>query len=152
MRSHSLIRSVLIAAGLALVLPVQAEPVSHEPILLAEASRQITRQRTDNGYERHSRGTTHRGTGWQREASGSVDRDAGTWQRRVEGSTSQGNQWQRQVEGERTEDGFRRTTTRSNDQGRSITREAEVIKNEDGSVTRHVERYSGAGENGETVN
>ena len=100
-------------------------------------TRTTERQRTDNGHTRTDTWTGADGRSATRDAVVTNDREAGTRTRNVDYTGPNGNTGSVDSVRTRTDDGFTRSTTVTNGQGETATRDLTVARDKEaGTVTR----------------
>jgi hypothetical protein len=131
--------ALLAASGTALARDGQRPRGNHGPRVTQPHTRTTERQRTENGHTRTDTWTGANGKTATREAVVTNDKDAGTRTRtrNVDYTGPNGNTASVDSVRTRTDDGFTRSTTVTNAQGETATRDLTVVRDEDaGTVTR----------------
>lgn len=119
----------------------------HHARVQGDYSRESQVQRTANGHTRSETWTNSQGRTASREAVVTNDREAQTRTREVLWQGSEGRQASRQDMTQKTDAGFTRSSTATNAQGQTATRNATVVNDRDaGTRTRTVTAtgFSGA--------
>jgi hypothetical protein len=106
-------------------------------------------QRTDNGYTRSDRWQGADGRSASRDVTVTRDREAGTSTRSAEWTRPDGRSGSSETVTTRTDNGFTRSTTATNAEGQTATRNVEVARDlEAGTSTRNVDYTTFDGRSG----
>ena len=134
--------SLFAAAGSALARDAQRQRGTHAPHVTQPHTRTTERQRTDTGHTRTDTVTRADGATATRNAVVTNDKDAGTRTRNVDYMGFDGKS--RSVDSTRTktDDGFTRSTTATNAQGETATRDLTVSHDQDTGTTTRSANYT----------
>jgi hypothetical protein len=125
------------AGSSALARDNQRQRGNDRPRVTQPHTRTTERQRTENGHTRTDTWTAADGRSATRNAEVTNDREAGTRTRNVDYTGPNGNTASVDSVRTRTEDGFTRSTTVTNAQGETATRDLTVSRDKEaGTVTR----------------
>ena len=134
--------SLFAAAGSALARDAQRQRGTHAPHVTQPHTRTTERQRTDTGHTRTDTVTRADGATATRNAVVTNDKDAGTRTRNVDYTGFDGKS--RSVDSTRTktDDGFTRSTTATNAQGETATRDLTMSHDQDTGTTTRSANYT----------
>jgi len=129
--------TLLAAGSAAIARDGQRQRGANAPRVTQPHTRTTERQRTENGHTRTDTVTRADGATATRSAVVSNDKEAGTRTRNVDYTGFDGKQRSVDSVGTKTEDGFTRSTTATNAQGETATRDLTVSRDkETGTTTR----------------
>lgn len=148
MLTAMIIASSLISANSYAEAPHRAmNKNTQRDIPAGSVNRVIERNRTEDGFTRRMVLTTPDGRTAERNTTVTRDSESKTRTREVSGTRLNGDTYSGEQVMERTETGFRNTTTRTNAQGQTATRTVEAdVDREAGVVTKNITRTGFDGE------
>jgi len=134
--------TLLAASGAAIARDGQRQRGAHAPRVTQPHTRTTERQRTDNGHKRTDTVTRADGATATRNATVSNDKEAGTRTRNVDYTGFDGRQRSVDSVSTKTDDGFTRSTTATNAQGETATRDLTVSRDKETGTTTREANYT----------
>jgi hypothetical protein len=136
------IATLLAASGAAIARDGQRQRGANAPRVTQPHTRTTERQRTDTGHTRTDTVTRADGATATRNAVVTHDKDAGTRTRNVDYTGFDGKQRSVDSVSTKTDDGFTRSTTATNAQGQTATRDLTVSRDKESGTTTREANYT----------
>jgi hypothetical protein len=134
--------TLLAASGAATARDGQRQRGAHAPRVTQPHTRTTERQRTENGHTRTDTVTRADGATATRNAVVTNDKEAGTRTRNVDYTGFDGKQRSVDSVSTKTADGFTRSSTATNAQGATATRDLTVSRDEQSGTTTRAANYT----------